>query len=314
MVFDRFGDPDVFRPAELPDPVPGDGQVLVRVLATSVNPVDLKLRRDGRWANLTFPALVGFDVAGIVEAVGPGVTDFAVGHAVFYTPPVLGSPGTYAEYHVVAEGIVARKPPSLSFVEAAVLPLAGCTAYDALVERAAIASGETVLVHAGAGGVGSLAVQIAKARGARVITTATGDGLDLARKLGADVAIDHRNDDVVEAALRETGGRGVDVAFDTIGGTTMTRTIGAMRPYGRVVGIVENVEGDLTPAFFKNLTIHFVFMQRTRAKIEAIRSMVEHGELRPVIDSVMPLERVADAHRRVERGGMRGKLALEVAQ
>lgn len=312
MVVQAFGEADVLAEAELPRPQAGPGQLLVRVLATSVNPVDYKIRRSGAWARVRPPAVIGYDAAGVVEEVGPGVTGFAPGAKVFYTPHIFGRPGTYAEYHAVDADIAVQKPAGLTFLEAASLPLAGGTAWDAIVRLAAVKPGEAVLVHAGAGGVGSLAVQLARAAGARVLATARAENAELVRSLGADVVIDYRAEDFARAALRETAGRGVEVAFDTVGGDTLARTIPAMRPYGRMVTCVSST-GDLSAALMRNLTVHFEFLERARSKMEALETLAERGQLRPVIDSVLPLSRVADAHRKIEGGGMRGKIVLRVA-
>lgn len=312
MIISSFGGPEVFQPADVPKPVAEAGQLLVRILATSVNPVDYKIRHSGSWAGVKPPAVIGYDVAGIVEAVGPGVTGWSPGAKVFYTPHIFGHPGTYAEYQAVEADLVVEKPANLTFLEAASLPLAGGTAWDAIVRLAAVKVGETVLVHAGAGGVGSLAVQIAHAAGARVLATASAPNHDLVRSLGADVVVDYRAEEPAEAALRATGGRGVEVAFDAVGGDTLAKSIRAMRPYGRMVTCVSST-GDLSAALGKNLTVHFEFLERARFKMEALQTLAARGLLRPVIDSILPLEAVADAHRRIESGGMRGKIVLRVA-
>src|SRR4051812_16639480 len=162
MVIPRFGGPELFERREVPTPAPGPGEVLVRVIASGTNPVDAKLRADGSWAGLTPPVILGGDVAGVVEQVGPGVRDLAAGDEVYYSPEVFGNQsGSYAEYNVAPAAEVARKPANLSFVEAAAVPLAGGTAWEAVVRRLKVTVGETVLIHGGAGGVGSFAVQIA---------------------------------------------------------------------------------------------------------------------------------------------------------
>jgi len=311
MLITAVGGPEVFRAADLPAPVAGPGQLLVRLLATSVNPVDYKIRRAGGWAQVKPPAVIGYDAAGLVEAVGPGVSGFQPGAKVFYTPHVFGRPGTYAELQAVEADIVVPKPENLTFLEAASLPLAGGTAWDLVVRLCAVKPGDTVLVHAGAGGVGSLAVQLARAAGARVIATASGRNAQLVMSLGADVVIDYRSEDFAAAALRETGGQGVEVAIDTVGGDTLARSVACMRPSGRMAGCV-SCTADLSSALGKNLSLHFEFLERARFKMEALRTLAERRQLVPVIDSVMPLEAVAEAHRKIEGGGMRGKIVLEI--
>src|SRR5829696_4214776 len=190
MVTPQFGGADLFEERDVERPRPGAGEVLVRVLAAGTNPVDAKFRADGDSIGLEAPIVLGADVSGVVEEVGPGVTDLAPGDEIYYTPEVFGprSNGAYAEYHAARADIVARKPASLSHEEAAAVPLAGGTAYEAIVRRLALRVGETVLVHGGAGGVGSFAVQIAKAAGTRVLATASSDNQDILKELGADVA------------------------------------------------------------------------------------------------------------------------------
>ncbi len=310
MVIKGFGGPEVFERRDFGVPEPGINDLLVRVHATSVNPVDAKIRRDGAWAGVRPPAVIGYDVAGVVEAAGAGVTAFKPGDEVFYTPEIFGKPGSYAEYHVVDESIVAAKPPRLSFEEAAALPLAGCTAWDAVVELAGVQPGETVLVHGASGGVGSLAVQMARASGARVVATCRRERFELVRALGAEVTIDYRDEDVAAAALRETGRTGVDAAFDFVGGETLARSLGCVRPYGRIVSIV-GTTGDLNAAYIKNITVHFAFLERARYKVEALRRLCDQARLRPVVDRVLPLEDVAEAHRVLEAGGqVAGKIVL----
>jgi NADPH:quinone reductase-like Zn-dependent oxidoreductase len=310
MIITAFGGPEVFQESEWPKPEPKATEVLVRVYATSINPVDYKIRTAGSWAGVKPPAIIGYDVAGVVEAVGVEVKAFKPGDEVFYTPLIFGGQGSYAEYHVADETIVTFKPRNLSFVEAASLPLAGCTAWDAM-QFMRIYPGHTVLIHAAAGGVGSLAVQIAKASGARVIGTCRAANQDLVRSLGTDVVIDYRTEDFVKAVLRETDGQGVEAVYDTVGGDTLSRSIEVTKPYGRMVSIV-NTTGDLNGAYLKNLSLYFGFMDRARHKMEALRLMAERAQIRPVIDTVLALNQVAEGHRRIEKGGVRGKIVLTV--
>ncbi len=244
IVLPRFGGPELFELREVPDPTPGPGQVLVRVIASGTNPIDTKLRQEGSWAGLQPPVILGCDASGVIEQVGPGVTDFKPGDEVFYTPDSFHNPqGTYAELNVVSASIVARKPPSLSHEEAAAVPLAGGAAWEAIVRRLQVRVGETVLIHAGAGGVGSFAVQIAKAAGARVLATSGPDNLETLRRLGADVAINYRSEEPAQVALRETGGQGVDAVFDTLG-INVPASIPATRRAGRIATLLRST-GDI---------------------------------------------------------------------
>lgn len=311
MVTPRFGGPELFEERDVPDAVAGPGQVLVRVHASGTNPVDAKLRQDGRWAGFSPPVVLGYDVSGVVQAVGPGVTDFQVGDEVFYTPEIFGNPaGSYAELNAAPAAIVAHKPKNLSHAEAAAVPLAGGTAWEALVRRLQLRAGETVLIHGGAGGVGSFAIQMARALGARVIATAGPDNQATLRELGAHVAVDYRKDDVAALALRETGGVGVDAVLDCVGGQ-VPASVGATRPFGRIATIL-GVSGDLGALSFKNQTLHGVFLTRERKRLEELRPLLERGQVKPLVDAVLPLAKVADAHRRLDSGHGRGKVVLAV--
>ncbi len=312
MVLPRFGGPELFEAREVERPSPGPGELLVRVAATAVNPVDAKLRADGSWAGLRAPVILGYDAAGVVEEVGPGVSGFHPGDEVYYTPEIFGNQsGSYAEFNAAPASIVAHKPASLSFEEACAIPLAGGTAWEAIVRRLAVRPGETVLIHGAAGGVGTFAVQFAKAAGARVLATASAHNHGTLRELGADVLIDYRNQDVAAVALSETGGRGADVAFDIQGSPLVSRCLPAVRPFGRV-GCILAPEGDLSPLYQKNITLHGIFLTREGARLEEMRPLFERGQARVIIDQVLPLERVSDAHTRLDTGHGRGKVVLRV--
>lgn len=236
--------------------------------------------------------------------------DFAAGDEVFFTPEIFGHRhGTYAELTIVEAAIVAKKPKGVSHEDAAATPLAGGTAFEAIVRRLAVKPGETVLVHGGAGGVGSFAVQIAKAAGARVLATASQSNKAFLRELGADVAIDYKNEDYRDIALAETNGAGVDAVFDTVG-VNVLNSLGAVRPFGRLASIL-GFQSDFTLAYVKNQTIHGVFLVRERARLEALAAMLERKQIRPVIDRVLPLEKAREAHERLDTGHGRGKILLK---
>jgi NADPH2:quinone reductase len=314
LVIPRFGGPEVFESRDVPEPAAGPGELLVRIHASGTNPVDAKLRANGTWAGLAPPVVLGYDASGVVEEVGAGVAGFARGDEVFYTPEIFGNRlGTYAELNAVPAAIVARKPGSLSHEEAAAMPLAAGTAWEAVVRRLALRPGETILVHGGAGGVGSFAVQIARACGARVIATAGPSNQETLRALGADVCVDYRASDPAEVALRETGGAGVDAVLSTVGGDTVPRSLPATRPFGRVATIL-GVAGDLTPLYTRNLALHGVFLTREGARLRELARLVDQGRLRPIVDAVLPLEQVGEAHRRLDSGHGRGKVVLRVVR
>jgi NADPH:quinone reductase len=314
MVIPEFGSLDLFEEREVEKPQPGPGEVLVRVLAAGTNPVDTKLRASGDARGLQAPIVLGADISGVVEELGAGVADLAPGDEVYYTPEVSGpgSNGSYAEYHVAKAEIVAKKPASLSHEEAAAVPLAGGTAYEAIVRRLAVRVGETVLIHGGAGGVGSFAVQIAKASGARVLASAGTRNQDTLQELGVDVAIDYTSEDVFEVALDDTVGVGVDAVFDTVGGDLIAESIQATRVFGRHASII-SLQGDFTSGYRLNQTFHGVFLLRERARLDEMTRLIEHGQMRPLVDEVLPLNQVAEAHERLESGHGRGKIVLRVA-
>lgn len=310
-----FGGPESFELSDVPKPVPNAGEVLVRVHATSINPLDFQVRRGDYSDYVPLPAITGHDVSGVVEAVGPGVTSFVPGDEVWYTPQIFDGPGSYAEYHVAAESIIGKKPSTLSHLEAASLTLVGGTAWEALVVRAALRVGESILVHGGAGGVGHVAIQVAKAMGAKVFTTVREANFEFARSLGADVVIDYEKEDYVDAILRETGGNGVDVVFDTIGGNTLARSPDALAQLGRVVSIVDIAQPqNLVQAWGKNASYHFVFTRQNRGKLDELSALVERGQLRPHVGAVYSLADIGLAHALLEsrNNGLRGKIAIAV--
>jgi len=310
MVIRDFGGPEVFEEREWETPQPGPNQVLVKIHATSVNPVDFKLRQAGASAGINPPAILGYDVSGVVEDTGEAVTAFQPGDEVFYTPEISGKPGSYAEYHVADAGIVAHKPDGLSHDEAASLPLAGVTALDGLIYRGPVEVGQDVLVH-GAGGVGSLAIQIAVAAGARVFATCSDYMVDIVGDYGA-VPVNYKTENFVERVNEATHGTGVDVVLDTVGGNTMARSIPVIKEHARIVNII-GTTADFHTANFKNPTVELIFLERARSKLQRLRTLVERGQITPLVDSVMDLSEVADAHRRLESGGVTGKLVLRVS-
>jgi NADPH:quinone reductase-like Zn-dependent oxidoreductase len=263
------------------------------------------------------PAIIGHDVSGVIEEVGSDVREFGVGDEVYYTPQIFGGPGSYAEQHVVDVDLVGRKPENLTHLEAASLTLVGGTVWEALVTRAQLSVAETILIHGGAGGVGTIAIQIAAAIGARVITTARASDHEFVRSLGADVAIDYTCADVVEAVAEATHGEGVEVVFDTIGGDALTRSPLLLADYGRVVSIVDIAQPqNLIEAWGRNAAYHFVFTRQNRGKLDALTRLVERGLVMPVIGATLPLARTGEALELLENRrsyALRGKVAIDVA-
>ncbi|MGE7990487.1 zinc-dependent alcohol dehydrogenase family protein [Pseudomonas sp. NPDC089554] len=311
-----FGGPQSFELCDVPKPVPQAGQVLVKVYATSINPLDYQVRRGDYADYVPLPAITGHDVSGVVEAVGPGVTSFVPGDEVWYTPQIFDGDGSYAEYHVASESIIGKKPAALSHLEAATLTLVGGTAWEALVVRAQLRVGESILIHGGAGGVGHVTIQLAKAIGAKVFTTARQEQFEFVRSLGADVVIDYEQEDYVEAVLRESDGKGVDVVFDTIGGDTLSRSPDVLAQLGRVVSIVDIAKPqNVIQAWGKNASYHFVFTRQNRGKLDDLSALVERGQLRPHVGAVYSLADLGKAHALLEtpNNGLRGKIAIAVA-
>ncbi|WP_354643715.1 NADP-dependent oxidoreductase [Kitasatospora camelliae] len=309
VVQEAAGAPEVLRIAEVPRPEPARGEVLVRVCAAGVNPADWKTRSRGAFATgATPPFVLGFDVSGVVEAVGEGVTVLRPGDEVYGMPRFPFPARAYAEYLTAPARHLAPRPRGLTHLEAGALPLAALTAWQALVDTADVRPGQRVLVHAAAGGVGHLAVQIAKSRGAHVIGTAGAAKHELLRSLGADEVLDHRTQDVT-ATVRD-----VDVVLDPLGGGSPARSLRTLRPGGTLVSILP-LDGSFPYAEAEAAGIRAVFMlvEPDRQGLGAITELVESGRLRVVVDSVFPLEDAAGAHRLGELGRTTGKIVLSVA-
>lgn len=305
---DRAGAPDVLKVIETARPEPGRGEILVRVRAAGVNPADWKTRARGVFGTgVTPPFTLGFDVAGVVAAVGAGVTLFRPGDEVFGMPRFPHPAGAYAEYVTAPARHFAPRPRGLDAVRAGALPLASLTAWQALVDTADVQPGRRVLIHAAAGGVGHLAVQIAKARGAYVIATASAAKHDLLRTLGADEVVDYRTQDVGETV------RDIDVVLDGIGGANWARSLRTLRPGGLLVSILP-FDDTFPAARAEAAGVRAVFMlvEPDHQGLREIGALVEDGRLRVVVDAVFPLERAAEAHELGETGRTTGKIVLTV--
>jgi NADPH:quinone reductase len=324
------GSPEVLQLQEVPRPsLPLENtQLLVRLVAAGVNPIDTKLRQRGTFYPEQMPAILGCDGAGVVEAVGAGVERFRVGDAVYFCYGGLGAhQGNYAEYTVVDERFVARKPASVSFAEAAAAPLVLITAWEALYERGRLEPGERVLIHAGAGGVGHVAIQLAKLKGAAVCTTVSSqEKANFVRDLGADEAILYKQTNFVEATLNWTGGEGVDLAFDTVGGATLHETFPAVRVYGDVVTILEpNPDTVWKAARLRNLRIGLELMltpmlqgsaeslQHHGEILQECANLMDAGKLKIHVSHRLPLAEAVQAHQLLEAGSMTGKVVLMIS-
>jgi NADPH:quinone reductase-like Zn-dependent oxidoreductase len=300
----EWGGAEVLRYEDAPRPDPGPGEVLVRVHATSVNPVDWKIRNGGlkSWSP-GLPKILGFDVAGVVAALGSGVERLKVGDEV-YGLLSLQRDGACAQYAVAAETSLALKPKQLDFNQAAAVPLAALTAYQALFDQAGLEAGQTVLVHAAAGGVGHFAVQLAKQRGAKVIATASARNHEFLRSMGADQVIDYQTQRFEEHA------RGVDVVLDSIGGDTQERSLQVLKPGGFLVSIV----GAPSKAALekKGLRGAGMLVSPNVKQLEELARLLDEGHLAPEISTVLPLSETRRAHELSETGHTRGKIVIEV--
>jgi NADPH:quinone reductase-like Zn-dependent oxidoreductase len=307
----RYGGPEVLMVEEAPMPEPGRGEVLVRVVASSVNPVDWKIREGKLDAmfHYKFPLVLGWDVSGIVEKLGPETTGFAPGAAVFSRPDIARD-GAYAEFVVVRASELAHKPASLGHVEAASVPLVALTAWQTLFEAspphvaAGLSAGQTVLVHAASGGVGSFAVQLAKWRGAKVIATASGKNEAFVRGLGADVFVDYTKQRFEDVA------KDVDVVLDGVGGETQERSFATLRPGGILVSIAGRPSADLAKKH--GVRVGYVFVQPNAAQLTKIAALLDEKVLKTEVQEVLPLAEARRAQEISATGRVRGKIVLKV--
>lgn len=311
VVINRFGGPEVLELVDTERPEPGPGEILVRVHAAGLNPADWKIRA-GHIAHIGEPPIIlGLDVSGVVEQTGAGVTAFVAGDEVYASK--RSKIGTYAQYVVVSESEAAHRPPGVSHVEAAALPTAGLTAWQALHDGAELKPGQRVLIHAASGGVGHLAVQIAKAADAHVIGTAGAGNHAFLRELGADELIDYRKQDFAEVLVEEAAR--VDVVVDAIGGDYGPRSLSVLRPGGILLSISgTGSDRRVTPDGAAALGLRYAeFGYRpSSADLDRIAELVASGALRVHIDRTFQLEDVAEAHRFIETGRVRGKAVLTV--
>jgi len=323
LVLQEFGKP--LDLTEIATPSPQDGQVLVRVHASGVNPLDVKiLAGKAAHAQRRLPAVPGLDLAGAVVAVGGGVDRFAPGDEVYGLTGGVGDlQGSLAEYAAVDARLLARKPARLDMREAAALPLVAMTAWEGLVDRAQVREGMNVLVHGGAGGIGHVAVQIARARGARVFATGSADSLQTIEALGA-IPIDYTTTDPSTYIADHTGGRGFDIVFDTVGGRTLDASFTAARVHtGHVVSALGWGEHSLAPLSFRGATYSGVFTllpmltgegrEHHGEILEQVAALADAGKLTPLVDPRhFTFSTITDAYDAVETGTSRGKVIVDV--
>src|SRR5437667_11794783 len=303
VVAHEYGAPEVLKLEQIPRPEPNEDEALVRVIASSVNPAD-PLTLSGKYAKefgTDLPLIPGYDIAGVVEKTGANVTKLKVSDAV-YGYPTFG--GGWADYVTVKEWEVAVKPKSLNFVEAAAVPMGALTAWQALVDVAKLQPGQTILIHGGSGGVGNFAVQIAKARGAQVIATASTTNQDLLKQLGADVAVEYTKTRFEDVA------RDVDAVLDPVGKETLARSYGVVKQGGIVMSLVARPD----PAEFKKRGIHgaAISVHPDAEDLTEIAHLIEAGKIKPVVTQVLPLSEAIAAQQKAATHQTRGKLVLTI--
>jgi NADPH2:quinone reductase len=320
------GGPEVLRHGELPQPqCTRDTQVLVRIKAAGVNPIDTKLRAAPERFPLSMPAILGCDGAGVVEAVGDAVDGFQPGDEVYFSQPGFNRrQGSYAQYAVVDGSLLAPKPKSLSFIEAAAAPLVLITAWEALHDRAQVQAGHKVLIHAGAGGVGHVAIQLAKLAGASVCATvSTAEKAEFAQRLGADKSILYKEQDVHAEVLQWSNGEGVDIAFDTVGGKVLESCFPCVKLYGDVVTILQP-EANMNWTLARQRNVRFAFelmlapvmLEVEEAKrhqgeiLQQCAQLIDDGLLRVVVAKTFALEEARQAHEFLQQQHPMGKVVL----
>lgn len=301
----EFGGPEVLSIDEIPVPQPAPDEVLIKVHATSVNPVDWKIREGQRKEKFPgkLPLTLGWDVSGTIEALGEKVSAFRKGDEVYGRPDPTKN-GAYAEYIVVKANIISIKPTSIGHTEAAAVPLAGLTAWQALFDHGLLKAGQKVLIHAAAGGVGTYAVQFAKWKGAYVIGTASSANVDFLKRLGADEVIDYKMEDF-ETALSD-----VDLVLDTIGGETQLKSLTILKAGGRLITTL--MPEFVAEAKAKNVHLIGFMAQSIPDQLTEMATLIDSGKVKPVIEKVLPFTSARQAQAESEQGHTRGKIVLQV--
>lgn len=306
VVIHEYGGPEVLKYEDVPRPEPKEDEILVRVIAAGVNPVDEAGRseRSAKFFGITLPFIPGYDIAGIVEKTGGKITKFKTGDSV-YAYLSLTKGGGYAEYAVASEVEAAAKPKSISFVEAAGVPVVALTAWQALIDTAKLSAGQTVLIHGGSGGVGTFAIQIAKARGAKVIATASTANQDFLKQLGADVAIDYTKTKFEEVA------KNVDVVLDSVGKDTLARSYGVVKKGGFVVTLVARIDqAELDKHGIRGASLS---VKPDSNELVEIGKLIDEKKIKVIVSQTFPLSEAVKAQEQVATGHTRAKIVLKVA-
>ncbi|QMU73104.1 NADP-dependent oxidoreductase [Streptacidiphilus sp. P02-A3a] len=311
IVVSEFGGPEQLVLGEVSEPRPGPGQVRIAVAVAATNPVDAGLRTDGRWAGVTVPFVPGYDVAGVVDAVGADVREPAVGDRVMAMTPFPRGGGGYAESVVVEASAVAVIAPEVGFQDAAATPLAGGTALEVL-DRLSCAPGSRLLVLGASGGVGLFLLQLARARGISTIAVGRSARHPQMSELGAAACVDYTREDIAERALALADGP-VDAIADLVGGPTLNRALPALRPGGAIAAI-QTPELDLDLLLDNNWTLHGVLVHDDGPRLRRLAALLADGSLRAVVSHLFPLADAARAHELLQRGGSGGKILLETGR
>lgn len=323
IVVTALGEADKLQMRDMPDPVPGPKDVLIEVHACALNPVDYKVRMSGLRIEREFPFILGYDVSGVIVGLGSEVEHLKVGDEVYGAPSIARN-GANAELVCVDHRVLAKKPKSIDHVTAASLPVAIVTAWEALHKRAQIHPDETVLIHAGAGGVGHLAIQLAKLHGCWVITTAGRDeSINFCRELGADVVIDYTQEDFVERVNEETQNAGCAVVFETVGGANFVKSLDCVAVNGRLVTITGGDTSTVVDKLYlKNASLMYEFMgtpgfyginpEGQSEILRTVSELLEAGKLKPHVSKVIGLEDIPEAHRSLEDRHVLGKIVAKV--
>lgn len=305
VFIESYGGQNVLQYGDQPIPEINDNEALIKVVATSVNPVDWKVREGylGEMIHHEFPLILGWDISGIIENIGKNVSQFNIGDEV-YSRPALEKNGAYAEYVAIKADELALKPTTKSFIESAALPLTGITAWEAIINTVKIEKGQSILIHAGSGGVGSIAVQLAKWRGAYVYSTTSKSNIDMVKSLGADEVIDYENLDFRDVVSE------VDAVFDTIGGTVQENSWSVIKTGGILVSITQQPSQETAKRL--NINGKFIFIEPNASILKELALLVDSGIVRPIIGREFSLKNIADAHKLSESGRAKGKIVINV--
>lgn len=312
ITIESFGGIEKLQLKDVPIPKPGNNEVQILVKYSGVNPVDWKIREGMLQQRLPheFPLILGWEASGTISVVGKNVKNFKNNDEVYvYCRKPIIKWGAYAEYVCFDADNVALKPKKINFAQAAAIPLTGLTAWQAIFDAAKLRKGETILIHAGAGGVGGMAIQFAKNAGAKVLTTASKNHHSYVEKLGADFVIDYKHENFVEA-VRRLVPDGVDVVFDTVGGKTLQESLKVLKPKGRLIGIVENLDPKIAEDY--QIFFKYVFVSPNGSQLKQIADLIDQGKVNPPKIEEIPLDHAGEAQDKVREGHTEGKIVLKV--